>query len=180
MSEVAGVLPGRSVALRVPGVLAVCALLAGCSVGNVGLLGARVADFDGGQSVEVHAPGLHLRGRADDPGASLGYTRRVYYFGGAGALAPGWHFFRIPLPDAGALALERRSLGIELATAEPEAGLAIGYEQVIVQARVPSDASMVLEYAPGGRTPFRYVQCGSPASCDSTDLLLPPPPSSPR
>ena len=139
--------------------------VSGCAVGNFGTIGARVEDFSGGQIIEMHAVGLHLRIRLDDAGGGLGYSSRTYVFGDT-SLVPGWHFFHVPLPNAEAVALARRSLGVEISTVEPVSGLTIGYEHTRLRARVPADSSIYLEYDESASDIVKYVQCKGRAPCD--------------
>ncbi len=139
--------------------------VSGCAVGNFGTVGARVKDLPGGQVVEMHVVGLHLRTRRDDAGGGFGYSSRTYVFGDT-SLAPGWHFFHVPLPNIEAVALTGRNLGMEISAVEPISSLAIGYEHTRLRARVPGDSSIYLEYDESASDIVKYVQCEGRLPCN--------------
>lgn len=139
--------------------------VSGCAVGNFGTIGAQVKDFSGGQTVEMHVVGLHLRTRLDDAGGGFGYSGRTYVFNDT-SLASGWHFFHVPLPHTEAVALARRSLGVEISTVEPVSGLTVGYEHTRLRARVPTDSSVYLEYDESASGIAEYIQCKGHVPCD--------------
>lgn len=139
--------------------------VSGCAVGNFGTIGARVKDFSGGQIVEMHVVGLHLRTRLDDAGGGFGYSGRTYVFNDT-SLTSGSHFFHVPLPHTEAVALARRSLGVEISTVEPVSGLTIGYEHTRLRARVPTDSSVYLEYNESASDIVEYIQCKGHIPCD--------------
>lgn len=137
----------RALAVRtVPAVLVISAALSGCAVGNVGTLVAQVQQRGNVSELSVYSVGLHLRNRADDPGAHLGVSRRTYFFLADGLLAPGWYLLRAPLAPVEAMAQDLMTVGIDFTTAAPEAGLSLGYTHTRLLARVPLDASVLIEY----------------------------------
>lgn len=141
--------------------------VSGCALGNVGMIGAHIQDFTGGQTVEIHVAGFHLRTRSDDAGASLGYTRRTYVFGAATSLPTGWHFFHIPLPSIDVIALDKHSLGVDISSVEPFQGLTIGYDHTQLRARVRIDSSIYLEYGGPTSVVVKHVQCKEHDQCNA-------------
>ena len=133
--------------------------LSGCAIGNFGTLGARVQDFSGGQVIELHIVGLHLRTRLHDAGIGLGYAKRRYAFANS-SLKPGWYLFYVPVPDREPFAIDGRSFGMEFSTLGSASGLTIGYEHSGLRGRISADSSVYLEYDGSASKIIRYVQCG--------------------
>lgn len=125
--------------------------LCGCAVGRFGTLAAHVQQRGDVSDVEVYSVGLHLRARAGDPGAHLGFSKRTYTFAADDMPAPGWYFLRVPLPERAAVAQNLMTVGIDVATGAPAAGLSIGYVHTQLFARVPLDASVQIRFGPGLR-----------------------------
>lgn len=131
--------------------VAASSVLCGCAVGRFGTLAAHVQLRGDLSDVTVYSIGLHLRARNDDPGAHLGFSKRIYTFAGADLSPPGWYVLRVPLPACTAVAQDLSTFGIDLATAPPAGGLSLGYVHTQIFARVPPDASVLIQYGPGLR-----------------------------
>ena len=140
-------------------------LLTGCAIGNVGSLLGHVDRHDGVCAVTIYSLGLDVRGRKEDGGASLGYTRRVYAFVDDGTVPAGWHVFEVPLPAQPALAFDFKTLGAELSTTEPAAGIALGYEHVQVMMRTEAHRSMYIQYQGSSGVPARVGKCKGNQEC---------------
>lgn len=126
--------------------MTLCAALGACAVGGMGTLAAQVQQRDALSVLTVHSIGLHLRTREDDRGAHLGYSARTYAFGGDAALEPGWYFLSVPSPGRSAIAQDLMTFGMEVSTVNPLAGFTLGYAHNRLHARVPGDASLLIEY----------------------------------
>lgn len=122
------------------------AALSGCAIGSVGTLAAHVQRHDNVSVLSIYSVGLHVRTQADDPGAHLGYSRRTYFFAVDDMLASGWYFLRAPSPERSAFAQDLMTLGIDLSTTAPDAGLSVGYAHTRLFARVPIDASVHIQF----------------------------------
>jgi hypothetical protein len=143
-----------------PWALALWALgLSGCAVGNVGTMAANVQRHETLSVMSVYSVGLHVRTRADDPGAHFGYSKRVYVFAADPSLAPGWHFLSVPSPAAGALALDLLTIGVDASLAAPEAGIALGHAHTRFYARLPSDGCMLLKYVGPDLRIDKFITC---------------------
>lgn len=137
--------------VRLAVVVAASSGLCGCAVGRFGTLAAHVQPRGDVSDVTVYSVGLHLRARADDPGAHLGFSKRTYTFAVADMSPPGWYVLRVPLPERAAVAQDLTTVGIDLATADPAGGLSIGYVHTQLFVRVPLDASVQIQFGPGLR-----------------------------
>lgn len=126
--------------------IVVCAALSGCAVGSVGTLAANVQRRDTLSVLSVYSVGLHWRTRADDPGVHFGYSKRTYAFVVDDTLTPGWYFLSVPSPAGSAFAQDLMTIGMDLSAAAPQAGLSLGYVRTRLFARVPLDASVLIEY----------------------------------
>jgi hypothetical protein len=145
--------------------MALCTASSGCAIGSFGTLAANVDRRDTVSVLSVYAVGLHLRTRADDRGAHLGYSRRVYTFAADDTLQPGWYLLRVPSPAGNALAQDMTTFGIELSVVAPEAGLSLGYIHTRLMARVPHDACVVIDYAGAGLGITRLQTFAEDAAC---------------
>jgi hypothetical protein len=134
-------------ACRVGFPLAASVALSACAIGNVGTLAAKVEHHGGVTVLDLYSIGLHLRTRADDLGAHLGYSQRTYVFTDDGATASGWHFLVTPSPRRDALAQDLMTVGLELSALAPLAGVSLGYSRSRLYARVPADASICIQYS---------------------------------
>jgi len=140
--------------------LAVCALgLSGCAVGSFGTVAAKVQRHETLSVMSVYSVGLHVRTRADDPGAHFGYSKRVYVFAADPSLATGWHFLRVPSPAAGALALDLLTIGVDASLAAPEGGVALGHAHTRFYARLPSGGCMLLKYVGPDLRIDKFITC---------------------
>jgi hypothetical protein len=142
-----------------------CLALAGCAVGPVGTLAAQVERAGTVTTLDIYSVGLHLRTRADDPGAHLGLSRRISVFADDTALQPGWYLFAVPSPPQQALAQDLRTLGIDLSAQAPLAGLSIGYSHNRLQVRLPADASVYIAFARGGQRIVHITSCSETTPC---------------
>ncbi|MFC1869053.1 hypothetical protein ACFL0H_13120 [Thermodesulfobacteriota bacterium] len=122
------------------------AALAGCAVGNIGALAAKVQHLEGAHIIDVHALGLHVRTRTDDAGAQFGYSKRRYIFLGRANIKNGWYFFNVPLPDIESLVQDLKILGVEISTVAPDPFICIGYQHTTLHARIQPWTSFYLEY----------------------------------
>lgn len=145
--------------------MALCTALSGCAVGSFGTLAAHVDRRDTVSVLSVYAVGLHVRTRADDRGAHLGYSRRVYAFAADDGLQPGWYFLRVPSPARGAFAQDLRTVGVDISLAAPLAGLSLGYVHTRLLARVPLDACVLIDYAGAGLGIARIQTFAEVATC---------------
>lgn len=143
-----------------------CAALGGCAVGGVGTLAANVQRRDTLSVLSVYSVGLHFRTREDDLGVHIGYSKRTYSFIADDTLEPGWYFLSVPSPSRSAVAQELMTVGMDLSAAAPEAGFALGYVHTRLHARVPSDASMLIEYVGSDLRVDRLQTCGEKNACD--------------
>ena len=123
-----------------------CAALSGCAVGSIGTLAANVERHDTVSVLSVYSVGLHLRTRADDPGAHIGYSKRSHVFVADDTLASGWYFLNVPSPARSAFAQDLTTIGVDLSPAAPTAGISLGYVHTRLFARVPSNACVLIEY----------------------------------
>lgn len=127
--------------------LILCALsLSGCAIGSVGTVAADIRRYETLSVMSVYSVGLHVRTRADDPGAHFGYSKRVYVFAADDSLPLGWYFISVPSPVGAAFALDLRTAGVEVSLAAPEAGFALGYVHTRLHARLPSDSCTLIKY----------------------------------
>ena len=125
------------------GALFIALLAPGCSVNGVGLLAARVNPGDGAITYTTFAPGISVRTRADDRGASIGYSRRLCLAEHtATAPARGWYFFRLPdFPDQ-CYARDTLTLGTELRLTPVELSVALGARLTTTLAQVPESETI--------------------------------------
>ena len=144
---------------------ALCTVFSGCAVGNFGTLAAIVERRDTVSVLSVYAVGLHVRTRADDRGAHLGYSRRVYVFAADDTLQPGWYFVRVPSPARSAFAQDLTTVGIDLSVVSPESGLSLGYVHTRFLARVPYDACVVIGYGGTGLGITQFHSFAEDAAC---------------
>lgn len=109
-------------------------------------MAAEVTQSSDAVVVDSYSVGSWLRTRADDPGLSIGWTRRSYVYSRVAVpnAAPGWHYFAIPLADLPAVVVDARTTGIELRPANREVRLALGYAATTILAQIPNDESVVL------------------------------------
>lgn len=140
-------------------------LLSGCAVGNIGTLAARVELHSSVAALDLYSVGLHWRTRPDDLGAHLGYSRRTYVFAVDPALAAGWYFIRVPLPQTEAVAQDLLTIGIEFSAVAPLAGLTLGYSHGGLLARVPADESFYIAYAGSHRRVVGLRNCKEEEPC---------------
>ncbi len=111
-------------------------ILGGCSFNGYGIVAVEVERADGALLYTHHAPGLQIRTRPDDVGASLGFTRRACIgLLGANSPASGWYFGFAP-PSPHCYASDRTTWGGELRVAPPDLSLGIGLRQTVVLAQV--------------------------------------------
>ena len=127
-------------------VLVATAGLSACAIGNIGTLAAKVERTGNVATVDMYSAGLHLRTRPDDSGVHLGYSHRTYVFVSESTLEPGWYIFKAPLPEREAVAQDLMTVGIELSTVAPTAGITLGYSHDRLHARVPVDESVYVQY----------------------------------
>lgn len=151
-------------------VLLATVALSGCAIGNVGTLAAKVERTGNVSTVDMYSAGLHLRTRPDDSGAHLGYSHRRYVFFSDGTLEPGWYIFKAPLPDREAVAQDLMTVGIELSTVAPTAGITLGYSHNRLHARVPVDESVYLQYDRNNTRVVKVEYCKEEAPCE---IILP-------
>lgn len=118
----------------------------GCAVGSAGTVVAYVQQRSGVTVVSIYSLGVHWRTWEDDPGAHVGYSKRTYSFSTAAGILPGWHFLKVPLPPGRSVAQDLMTVGMEWSTQAPASGLTLGYARTRVLARVPIDASLLIEY----------------------------------
>ena len=123
-----------------------CTALSGCAVGSFGTLAVNIQHRDTLSVLSVYSVGLHVRTRADDPGAHFGYSKRTYAFAADDTLAPGWYFLSVPSAARSAFAQELLTVGADLSLGEPAAGLSLGYVYTRLLARVPLDACVLIQY----------------------------------
>lgn len=148
--------------------LVVSVALSACAIGNVGTLAARVERTGNVSAVHLYSAGLHLRTRPDDSGAHLGYSHRTYVFVSDGTLLPGWYFLKVPSPQRDAVAQDLMTVGIEISTVAPLAGVTLGYSHSRLHARVPADESVYVEYD-GTNTDVVKIQfCREEDACGIT------------
>ena len=153
-------------ALRLALVLMVTAALGACAIGNFGTLAARVERSGNMATVDMYSAGLHLRMRADDSGAHLGYSHRRYVFVSTGQLEPGWYIFRAPLPDREAMAQDLMTVGIELSTVAPTAGITLGYSHDTIRARVAVEESLYIQYDLDNTRVVKVDYCQEGGPCE--------------
>jgi hypothetical protein len=127
-------------------ILIATVLLSACAIGNVGTLAAKIERAGNVSTVDMYSIGLHLRTRTDDSGSHLGYSHRKYVFDSKSVLEPGWYFFKVPLPNHEAVAQDLMTVGIELSTVAPVAGITLGYSHNRLHTRTPIDESVYLQY----------------------------------
>lgn len=122
------------------------ATMTGCAVGGVGTVAAHVRQRAGVTILTIHSLGLHWRTWEDDAGAHVGYSKRTYTFARVAAVSPGWYFFKVPFPDGRSVAQDLVTVGMEWSSQAPVAGLTLGYTRTRLLARVPINASFLIEY----------------------------------
>jgi hypothetical protein len=142
--------------------------LSACAIGNFGTLAAKVERTGNIDAVELYSAGLHLRNRPDDLGAHLGYSHRRYVFVSDGTLVPGWYIFKAPLPHGEAVAQDLLTVGIELSTVAPVAGITIGYSHDRLRARVPVEDSVYVQYDRNNTRVVKVEYCKEEAPCGIT------------
>lgn len=144
-------------------------LLSACAIDNYGLLAANVTHADGAIVIDVYTVGGQLRTAAADPGLTIGGSKRSYVFArDAGeSPAPGWHYFRVPLPGTLPVALDSRSLGLDIRSAAPNFDVALGYHETTVLTRAASDSNDAwqLSYRPFEPWLTRFQRCNEEFSC---------------
>jgi len=139
--------------------------MAGCAVGGVGTVAAHVQQRASVTIVSIYSLGVHWRNWDDDPGAHVGYSKRTYTFATAAGMSPGWHFLKVPLPDGRSVAQDLVTLGLEWSTQAPATGLTLGYARTRVLARVPIDASVLIEYEDTDLNVGRLIICSEDDEC---------------
>lgn len=95
--------------------------------------------------MEVYAIGLHLRPDiSDDVGMTLGIARRSYVFASDEVPAPrvGWYVFRMPgTPLDRALVRHSEILGVDVHLGQPEPGVTVGLQRVLVSRPAPLEGA---------------------------------------
>lgn len=150
--------------------LTLCAALSGCALGSFGSLAANVERRDTLTVLSIYSVGLQLRTRADDPGLHFGYSKRSYTFAADDTLTPGWHFLRVPSPAQSAFAQDLMTIGLDLSVVAPEAGFSVGYVHTRLLARVPPDASVLIEYAGPELRIDKFRICAEDTRCANSLL----------
>ena len=146
-------------------ILLATVVLNACAIGNVGTLAAKIERAGNVSTVDMYSIGLHLRTRADDSGAHLGYSHRKYVFDSESTLEPGWYFFKAPLPDHEAVAQDLMTVGIELSTVAPVAGITFGYSHNRLHTRTPVDESVYVQYDNNTRV-VKVEYCKEEGPCE--------------
>lgn len=118
----------------------------GCAINNYGALAANITKATGAWVIDVYSIGGYLRGRPDDSGITLGWTRRSYIFPERSEelLVPGWHYFAFRWPNERAVAQHTETIGVDLIVTSPERSLALGYKRSTVLARVPAGSNVLM------------------------------------
>ena len=151
---------------RVILVLLAAAVLNACAIGNVGTLAAKVEQTGKVTTVDMYSVGLHLRTRFDDLGTHLGYSHRRYVYVSESTLEPGWYIFKAPLPDREAVAQDLMTVGIELSTVAPVAGVTFGFSHNKLHARVPIDESVYIQYDRNNTRVVKVEYCNEEEPCE--------------
>jgi hypothetical protein len=140
----------------------------GCSVGNYGVIAARVVNADGALVVDVYSVGVNLRTRVDDPGITVGASRRSYIFAPDRAdLDEGWHYLRVSMPDRPSVAQETESIGFDVRSGSPGLSFDLGYSETAVLARADrgSSLTMQIDYQPAQPSLTRLRYCEGNDRC---------------
>lgn len=124
-------------------------LLGGCSLDNMGVMVSDVFAADGATVISIQIVGTQLRTRAEDGGLTLGYGRRVYIYPDSlpQPLKPGRYYFHAPLPDEAPVAMDARTIGLDLRRSSVEIALTLGLRQITVMAQVPENRSVMFDLA---------------------------------
>jgi hypothetical protein len=135
---------GRRLAIASP-LLALAMLAAGCAVGRVGFIAARVTPVTGGWVMESYTIGAHVRTEPGDLGLGLGSARRVHVFAETAAPMPsrGWHAFITP-PTQDSVLRYVGTLGLDVRLADPDPGVTFGWRQLLSSVAPPEDAETFL------------------------------------
>jgi hypothetical protein len=146
------------------------ALLSGCALNNFGLLAARATRADGAIVVDVYGVGGYLRTTSDDPGITVGWTRRSYVFReNLDQLPnPGWRYFFVSKPADGAIAQDTRTVGLDLSLAAPEWKATFGYKAstiFISRADSEPDRFIQLFYRPSHPAETQLKYCEGQSQC---------------
>jgi len=125
----------RRTSITAIAVLLISALTtAGCAVGGVGFMAAKVTSARGAWVVDLHTFGVHVRPTiADDLGFSLGLSRRSYVFATqeVSPLESGWHLLYLPgIPFDRAIVRDTETAGVDVRMAPREAGATLGVLRV--------------------------------------------------
>ena len=159
-----------SFALSVVLTIAMSTALSACAIGNLGSLAAKVAKNGDVSTLDLYSVGLHLRTRPDDLGAHLGYSHRTYVFESDETPDPGWYFLVVPSPRRDAVAQDLTTIGIEVSTVAPLAGITLGYSHNSLYARIPADESVYVEYADANNRVIRLRYCREDEPCEISVL----------
>ncbi len=140
--------------------------LSACAIGNVGTLVAKVERTGNVSTIDMYSVGLHLRTRPDDSGAHLGYSHRKYVFDSGSTLELGWYFFNAPLPNREAIAQDLMTVGIELSTVAPVAGITLGYSHNKLYTRTQVDESVYVQYDSNNTRVVKVEYCKEDGPCE--------------
>lgn len=118
-------------------------LLSGCSIDGIGASVSDVTIAGDGLAVRTLSFGLALRTVAHDRGLSLGYTESFVLSPGSGSAATiGRHLFGIRESQEPERLLIRRVFGLDVAMNHRVAGVALGFLEDAVLARVPAQQTI--------------------------------------
>ena len=160
-------------------VLASVALLcAGCAVDNFGFVAGEISQGNGAWVADLYTIGGQVRTRADDPGFTFGVQRRSYVLADEdeNTPAPGWYYFHVPLPKTRAIALDTRSLGLEVRVPGTEVSLSVGLRSTTLLAHLPADHNgiLALRYAPAKPSDTYLAICARIVQCKDFSAALAP------
>lgn len=101
--------------------------LSACAVNNYGLIATKVTHGNGAVVYETHTPGLHLRTTDEDPGVSLGYSKRTCISEkDTDSPAQGWFYLKTPKRSGACHATDLSTIGVELRLGASDLSLTIG------------------------------------------------------